>query len=136
LYSNIEPSFLRAEDVSYPEFYSHLNQQAAHRTPPTQPDLQTLDLAAHVGQLNLQSPKTLQIFVAEVPQQPEPVGAFLHWLNTMVGKKSGKALLREEGTMAPFGPSHINETDPFSLCRPRTNRQWHEAVELARTSND
>lgn len=40
--------------------------------------------------------------VAETSQQPLPTGAFSPLQSSMVGKKSGKALLREEGTKHDF----------------------------------
>ncbi|TAQ87982.1 hypothetical protein B7494_g3665 [Chlorociboria aeruginascens] len=52
----------------------------------------------------------------------------------MVGKKSGKALLREEGGNCFV--SFLESKADLNLYRPRTHRQWDEAIELARDSND
>jgi hypothetical protein len=142
---NIETSFLGIKVYPWPERLPHLAEQVFQRdaarqaAPPSQPDQLVLHLSAHLWQVHIQQPD-LQIRVAEIPQQPVPAGVFLQWLATntdnMVGKKSGKALLREEGTIIPFLPSQINKADSIYFSRPRTYRQWYEAVELARAPDD
>lgn len=61
-------------------------------------------LADSLSQLQLPQPD-LQILVVDTPVQPVPAGIFLKWIGVkMVGKKSGKALLREEGMIVPLLP--------------------------------
>jgi hypothetical protein len=51
----------------------------------------------------------------------------------MVGKKSGKALLREEGTRSS---SIYDGIEAYTSHRPCKNRQWNEADELAGSAHD
>jgi hypothetical protein len=51
----------------------------------------------------------------------------------MVGKKSGKALLREEGTRTS---SIYHCIEAYTSHRPGSNGQWNEADELAGSSYD